>query len=340
MHTWNTAPAIKPEIMHAIGSEAFDIPHEAELLAYAFSVPAMCRNVIGYHHDEDAQRNHGEAMLALQSREANWHPFNGVLVCGPAGAGKTTLVARIEEQLRYMHHIPSCQLLRKGYPVHVPEERDPENPVWFEQATMKNWVDARLQGLHHLVTEELPALKRLHQLSSDEIIIGGILQSLITLCAYTNQFDVDENTYEPKLPDALFNLLLLSLQWWAPRIIVYVDAPKEEREKRARQQAVNDPIELLKRKLPFEHDEVLRQMTIHTLRRLQEVAHTKNIPLDLVYFPTSDEISETLAGFTTIESPTGLCAHIQAIQNHRALHQYWGRITDCLDDETDSMCNY
>jgi len=239
-----------------------------------------------------------------------------------------------------MKHTPSAKLLDKERTASFRERPDCEDPHWYERQLLETWVTIRTASLFDMLTKELPKLKKQHSLSTDEIIIGGVIQSLVTLCAYTNTYQTDRLTGEIRLPDSMLQLIMLSMTYWTPRVFVFVDAEKSVRKERVDKSGEIDPFEVLKRKLPFDFDDTLRKLTVNTLRYIELYGQSHNVPFNFVYYPTSGGVAPKLIG-STIFTPSSLCAYIYSHQNHRELHHYWSRITDCWGDETDfGFCEY
>lgn len=164
--------------------------------------------------------------------------------------------------------------------------------------------------------------RQIHSLSSGDIVIGGIIQSFVTLCAYCNTYTVDQTTGQLIIPDSLMDITLFLMSQWAPRAFIFVDAPKTVRHERAFAQGRLTPIEYEKRKIPFEHDDILRELTISTLQRMQQFAQERGIPLDLLYYSTEPTWQQVPQEFQAASSVEQLSRTVYRLQDHHALAEY------------------
>ncbi|MCC7304092.1 AAA family ATPase [bacterium] len=222
--------------------------------------------------------------LDINDKQPPWIPTNGILICGTAAAGKSTLARELasSEHLHYMQHIPTEEVFNKEYTVRLTPESARSDAKAYG-VFLEEYAFSRLwQAVKFL--KQLSNEREKHKLSEGSIVIGGLLQSLVTLCAYTKTFVVDQQSGQFMLPEPLLDVLVQSMQKWAPRVAVFVDAPLEERISRAKKQAESNPVEWEKRVLPFRHDAILKELTISTLRSLFAAAKQKNMPFSVCQY--------------------------------------------------------
>lgn len=325
MLTFNEPPAVRKEVWETVGHELFD----PELLAAEFAVallrPQQLEEFLPLPDEE--RKRIGLAILSSAETNRKFAIDNSVLLTGGAASGKTTLALELVDTFRYMAHTPSGKLKNKHYHVTGVSSSSME----MQERYLEEYFFNRSQGMLTMLAN-LTALRTEQRLSEGQIIIGGIMQSLITLCAYTHHYEVDEQTGEFKLPDSIFKTLALTMQHWAPRFLVYVDAPFSIRKMRARMQAIEHEYELRKREVPFQFDEVLRSLSIHTMRKLAQEACENGQQQFLIYYPTERCEKQDLPGFIPITAFHELTNFIQAHQDHRALQNYMRRLDDTWGD--------
>ncbi|WKZ23757.1 MAG: hypothetical protein QY312_03255 [Candidatus Dojkabacteria bacterium] len=333
-------PATAPEIRQKIGPLVFQ-PEEVaanvaiELLApQEMGTPRTLRGRITFGLELLQQE-----VTAIKQDTTTIHPGNGVMILGPGAAAKTTTAEYLKESLRYMEHRPTSELFgNKQYRARIsPYSSDEEKAavLWEE------YIYASIRGAFTM-QKKLETMPK--PLSADFIAIGGLLQTLVGLCAFTKTYEIDKESGQISLPEPLFMLIIVNLKTWSPRFFVVMDSDKQTRVERAKAQAETSPVAWTKRQMVFEHDEIIRSLLISTLQRLQtfflenprpaEKSHfiDRKLPFHFLYFPTNSSVYSIPRGFRLIHTQLELQQYIQDHQNHRALEDYLARISDTLND--------
>lgn len=247
---------------------------------------------------------------------------NGVLLTGGAAAGKTRIAGALAMGGPDLAHTPTDALFDKRYSLNIDPSRKLANPQFFEYQAIEQYALARVDTILEMV-RNIKRLKSNQLYDSDQVIVGGALQSLVTLFTYCNKCRCPAAEY--RLPPEIFNVLVLLFQQWAPSVIVYVDARKEVREARAREQDKHEPGALRKRQLAFAFDRELREVTLHTLRQLRDIAERNGQELPLLYLSTDTIDLLAPEGFTPVKDFNELQGFIGRRLNHRVRDHVWAR---------------
>lgn len=324
MKSYSKPPHVPVEMLPHLKGKVFDPDLVAADLTIATLKDSRYYNMTATELTLEERKQLGCRMLSEATQDLTWQPGNGVLICGQPGAGKTTLAQELQKQLPYMRYAPTSSYFNKNYTVNF-QNPPQEGTLTFYEQLLTEYAFARVRQAVKM-HKQLSESKKKLTLSADHIVVGGIIPSIVTLCAYTKTHTVDEKTGELIIPEVLTNLLLLLLRQWAPRAIVFMDAPVDERIERAKAQSMDNPEEWNKRVLPFQYDRILRELTISTIRRIGSSAQNKNIPCHLLYFPTSSNSPQEIEGLERITSTNELAKTIYASQNHQVLLMYQQRI--------------
>ncbi len=315
MRHYSSPPVIPPEIREAHGPRIFlpDLLAADVMLSHTY--PRRTYEQISSELTQEERTQMGFELLSSAIPTLTWAPTNSIVLCGPPASGKTTLAATLQKSLRHMRHKPTAEGMSKNYAV----QEHVGNPLEEYLDTLESFSFARAKEALAM-NEKLG--RQLHSLSSGDILIGGILQSFVTLCAYCHTYSVDQVTGQLVIPDSLMNITLFLMTQWAPRVFVFVDAPKAIRHERAFAQGQLNALEYEKRKIPFEHDSLLRELTISTLQRMQQFAHERGLLLDLLYHSTEPTWQQVPAQFQAISTVEQLSHTIYQLQDHHAFAEY------------------
>jgi len=258
------------------------------------------------------------------------HPNNGVLLAGGAAAGKTTAANALASGGPDLAHTPTAALFRKEYEVAIDPSRRGEDPMFFETQTISEYIAARVEGIIEMI-QTIKRLKRDQLYDGDQIIIGGAMQSLISLFVYCNKCYNPGNEY--RLPDEAMKIMVLLFQQWSPSVLVYVDARKEVREARAREQDRFEPGSFNKRQLAFAFDRELREVTLHTMREIAHIARQNGEEIPLLYLSTDCIDLPTPEGFTRVTDIEDLQGIVGNRLKHIARDYMWARFIENTWDD-------
>jgi hypothetical protein len=265
------------------------------------------------------------------SLTCEFHPNNGVLIAGGAAAGKSSLARTLEESGGPdLAHTPTDKLFRKDYGVDINPAWRGEDPMFFESQTIAEYVHARVEGIIEMI-HTIKRLRSEQQYDGDQIIIGGAMQSLISLFVYCNL--CYQPGHEYRLPEEVMKIMVLLFQQWSPSTMVYVDARKEVREERARQQDIYEPGSLQKRELAFAFDHELREVTLHTMRLLVQIARQNGTHIPIFFLSTDTEEQPTPAGFFMASDAHQLQGFIGQRLKHTERDYVWARSVEYTWDD-------
>lgn len=315
MRHYSSPPVIPPEIREAHGPQTFLPDLLAADVMLSHSYPRRTYEQLSSELTQEERTQMGFELLSSAMPTLTWAPRNSIVLCGPPASGKTTLAATLQRSLRYMRHQPTAAWMSKNYTV----QEHLGNPLEEYLDTLESFAFARAKEALAM-NEKLG--RQTHSLSGGDIVIGGVLQSFVTLCAYCNTYTVDQTTGQLVIPDSLMNITLFLMTQWAPRAFVFVDAPKAIRHERAFAQGTLDSVEYEKRKIPFEHDDLLRELTISTLQRMHQFAQERGIPLNLLYYSTEPAWQKVPQQFQVVTSTEQLSRTIYQLQDHHAFAEY------------------